>query len=99
MVLDIVYSINGVPIRITEERWEHVLEARPYMASHYDHVLDAIERPTYVLRGDGGTLKAVLTLTGRKYLCAIYREIGGTDGFMITAYVSERLDKGKIIWP
>ncbi len=99
MVLDTVSSINGVPIRVTEERWEHVVDARPYMQPYFGTVLDTIERPTYVLRGDGGTLKAVLALARKKYFCVIYREIGSTDGFMITAYISEKLDKGKIIWP
>ena len=99
MVLDTVSSINAVPIHVTEERWEHVVDTRPYMQPYYGTVLDTIERPTYVLRGDGGTLKAVMTLSKKKYLCVIYREIGSTDGFMITAYISDKLVKGKIIWP
>jgi hypothetical protein len=99
MLLDVVYSINGVPIRITDERWEHIVDVRPYMASYYDRVLDTIERPTYVLRGDAGALKAVVTLARKTYLCAVYREISSNDGFMIAAYTSDKIDKGKIIWP
>ena len=33
--MDIVISKNGVPIRLTEERWEHVTKSHDYMAPYY----------------------------------------------------------------
>ena len=40
MNLAIVYSVNGVPIRLTDERWwDHILEKRPYLSRYYDEVL------------------------------------------------------------
>jgi hypothetical protein len=29
MILDIVTSINGVPVRLNDERWEHIIEEKP----------------------------------------------------------------------
>lgn len=46
MTLDTAYSVNNVPIRLTEERWEHITDRRPYMTSYCDEMLGAIERPT-----------------------------------------------------
>ena len=43
MVLDTVSSINGVPIRVTDERWEQFVDARPYMQPYYGTLLDTIE--------------------------------------------------------
>jgi hypothetical protein len=37
--MDIVKSINGVPIRLTEERWVHIIENHDDMAGYYDEVL------------------------------------------------------------
>ena len=34
MILEMVTSINGVPIRLNEERWEHIIEEKPYMNSY-----------------------------------------------------------------
>ncbi len=45
MILDTVYSVNDVPIRLTEERWMHIVDGRPDLASYYDLILNAIERP------------------------------------------------------
>lgn len=98
MILGIVDSINGVPIRLTDERWEHILHRRPEMASLMETVLDGVENPEYILRGYRGTLTATVHLGKRSYLKVIYRELSHTDGFVITARIDRQLDKSKIVW-
>jgi hypothetical protein len=98
MLMATIDSIDGVPIRLTEERWDHIVDRHPYMSSYYEDVLDAVTDPEYILRGQGGALVAVETLGRKKYLEVTYREFGKIDGFIITAYISPKLDKGKIIW-
>ena len=98
MILDVAHSVNGVPIRLTDERWEHILHRKPELASFIETVLDAVQSPEYILRGYRGTLIAVLHLGGRSYLNVVYRELSRTDGFIITARIELQLDKSKIIW-
>ena len=86
--MDRVYSVNGVPIRLTQERWEHIVSNKPYMETYYERVLDAVERPTWVLQGYAGALAAVLTLGKQGYLHVVYRELNRTDGFIITAFIA-----------
>ena len=97
--MELAYSVNGVPIRLTNERWEHVVSNKPYMETYYERVLDAIERPTWILRGYGGALVAVLPLGRQKYLHVIYRELSREDGFIVTAFVSRKVNRSAIIWP
>ena len=54
MVLEIVYSINDVPVRLTDTQWEHIVDEHPDMSSYYNAMLDAVEQPTYILRGHRG---------------------------------------------
>jgi hypothetical protein len=98
MILAIVDSVNGVPIRLTDERWEHILYRRPEMASFIETLLDAVGDPEYILRGYKGTLIAIVHLGKRSYLNVVYRELSPADGFIITARIEPRLDKSKIIW-
>jgi len=98
MILGIADSVNGVPIRLTDERWEHILFRRPEMASFIETLLDAVGDPEYILRGYKGTLIAVVHLGERSYLNVVYRELSQTDGFVITARIERHLDKSKIIW-
>ena len=88
--MDIAYSVNGVPIRLTKERWEHIMINKAYMISYYDEVLEAIENPTWILRGYAGALVAVLSLARRNYLHVVYREVSQDDGFIITAFLSKK---------
>lgn len=97
--MDIAYSVNEVPIRLTEERWGHIVENKPYMRAYYGKVLAAIEKPTWVLRGYAGAFVAVLSLGRRQFLNVVYREISRHDGFVITAFISRKANKGNVIWP
>ena len=97
--MDIAYSVNGVPIRLTEERWAHIVYNKPYMRARYGIVLAAVEGPTWVLRGYAGALIAVLSIGRRQFLNVVYCEISRDDGFIITAFISRKINKGNVIWP
>jgi hypothetical protein len=73
--MDIVISQSGVPIRLTDERWFHIVENNDDVAGYYDEVLEAIEDPDMILRGHRGALIAVRTLGRRKHLAVIYKEL------------------------
>jgi hypothetical protein len=97
--VDRAYSVNGVPIRLTEERWEHLVSNKPYMESYYEKVLDAIERPTWAEQGYAGALVAILTLGKREYLHVVYRELSREDGFIITAFIAQKANRRNRVWP
>jgi hypothetical protein len=96
--MDFAYSINGVPIRLTFERWCHIVENHDDMASSFHDVLDTIEYPEIVVRGNRGSLKAAKSMGNRKWLVVIYREFSKNDGFAITAYFLGTKPKGNVIW-
>ncbi len=96
--MDIAKSISGVPIRLSYERWYHIVENHDELASYYFDVLETIEGPEIVVRGNRGTLKAARSLGRRRWMVVIYREVSKDDGFVITAYVLESRPKGKVVW-
>ena len=96
--MEIAYSVNGVPIRLMEERWQHIIDNKPYMMGFHDKILEAIENPTWILRGYAGSLIAVQPAGRRRYLHVIYKEVSHEDGFIITAYIARKLNRRVIIW-
>lgn len=74
-------------------------ENKPYMRAYYGKVLATVENPTWVLRGYAGALIAVFSLSRRQFLNVVYRELTQRDGFIITAFVSRRINRDHIIWP
>lgn len=96
--MDVAYSVNGVPIRLTRERWFHIVENHDELAGRYDDVLSAIEDPDLVLPGYGGALIAVRGVGRQQYLAVVYKELGSEDGFVLSAYLTRKVIRRKAIW-
>jgi hypothetical protein len=97
--MEIVPSKNGVPIRLTDERWLHIVENHDELASYHDDVLAVVEDPEWITRGLRGSLIAWRSYGRRGFLCVHYRELSGDDGFVITAYLKRRATKEPKVWP
>jgi len=95
---DFTVSIDGVPVRLTDERWVHIVENHDDLAGHYDDVLETVENPDMLLPGHGGSLLAVRSYGRRRYLVVIYRQTKTDDGFVITAFFTDSIDREKAIW-
>lgn len=96
--MDIAYSIDNVPIRLTSERWFHIVENHDEMAGHYESVLTTVEDPDFVLRGQRGSLIAVRGQGKRRYLKVIYRQLSKQDGFVITAFFASKIERTRVLW-
>ncbi len=98
--MDIVISKNDVPIRLTEERWFHIIENHDDLAGHYDDVLSVIEEPDYIIAGYKKAFIALKKMTRNKFLAVVYKEMSKEDGFVITAYFTQKikLEKEVVLW-
>ena len=96
--MHIAYSVNKVPIRLTEERWFHIVENHNDLAGWYDDVLATIENPHLILKGYKNALIAIRRLKEGYCLCVVYKEVTREDGFVITAYSTSKIKMEAIIW-
>lgn len=100
--MDIAYSTNGIPIRLTHERWNHIVENHNDMAGYYYDVLESVANPAWVAEGDGDELWAIKPISERRAFLVIYKESGErNDGFIITAFITgkiKKLLKRRILW-
>jgi hypothetical protein len=80
-----VFSRNGVPIRLSDERWAHITEEHCELAGLRLEVMESIAQPERVLAGGAGELLAVREMEPGKWMAAVYREFKD-DGFVITAF-------------
>ena len=96
--MDIAISVEGVPIRLTHERWFHIVENHDDMSGYYEDVLGLVENPDFILRGYQGSLVAARHYGRQRYLMVVYRQVSLEDGFIITAYFTRKVDRRKAIW-
>ena len=69
--MDIAYSVNNVPIRMTAERWLHIVETHDDLAGYYEDILNVIENPDIVVTGYRGSLIAFKGYGKKKYLSVL----------------------------
>ena len=50
----IARSVDGVPVRLTQERWNHICRRHPEVAGRLDTVVETLQGPETILEGDFG---------------------------------------------
>lgn len=102
--MQIIKSHSGIPIRLENERWQHIIRGHPEMIDQAEKVLQTLSKPDRIQKGDSGELLALrryekTPVTTDKLLVVAYRETSPDDGFIITAYFSSRLStRRETLW-
>jgi hypothetical protein len=100
-MVDVVQSRMGVPIRLTDERWAHIVDNHDELAGLRGEVLRTVENPGRIVAGGAGELLGTREYQPGKWLVVAYREFNG-DGFIITAFLTSRmgsLERRTQLWP
>src|SRR5688500_14502777 len=95
------YSKNGVPIRLTDERWAHITEEHSELVGLRLEIVATVANPTAIFAGNRGELLAIREVEPEKYLVVVYREFQ-QDGFIITAFLTRKgqaLRRRQQLWP
>ena len=86
-------SVNGIPIRLTEERWYHITKHHPELKGIRPLVLRTISFPQLLFySASTSDLAAVAELPELAQLrlapnlVVHYKEISNRDGFIVTAF-------------
>lgn len=101
--MKIVHDCFGRSVRLTDERIAHILQHQEMadMEAEIDRVLQTPSE-VRISRSDG-TVQLFYeyyakTRVGGKWLCVVVK-YASVDGFVVTAYLTDRLKTGETIWP
>ena len=100
-MIEKVLSKNNVSIRLTDERWTHIVEEHCELAGMRLEVVETVSCPLRILAGGDNELLAVREVSPGKNLVVVYREFED-DGFIITAFITSKtksLNRRNQIWP
>jgi hypothetical protein len=99
----ILPDVQGMPVRLTDERLAHILE-HPEMADRGPTIAETLRQPDHIM-GSLADPQARLyyrfytgTLVGDKYVCVVVKLVG-EDAFVLTAYLTDSVKRGRRIWP
>ena len=97
---DVTRSVFGTPIRLTDERWAHIISGHPELTGLRAMVLETLGQPAEVRAGSGGEFLAISRMVDGRSLVVVYRELTG-DGFVVTALLTRRtaaLGRRRLVW-
>jgi hypothetical protein len=98
----ITSSPFGSIIRLTEERWEHIVGRHPELAGMRMAVVMTVAAPQAVVQGGAGDRLAVRDTGTGTWLVVAYKETPPQDGFVITAFLTSRIIRilrRPTLWP
>ena len=100
--MKIFRDYKGKNVRLTEERWKHILE-HPEMKGMAQYIKETLLEPQRVVQSVSDKDASLYyrfyigTKVGNKYLCVVVKMIK-QDAFVLTAYLTDSIKKGEIIW-
>lgn len=93
-----VVSKLGRLIRVTKRHWEHVEAKHESVSGLEERVKEALRNPIYVrLSKEDKDVYLYYAPCGNYYICVVCRHLNG-DGFIITAYLTDRVKKGVTVY-
>ncbi len=96
-------DFEGKTIRLTTERFAHIRE-HPEMRGLVKQIKETLTRPLKVVQSSSDSEVRLYyrfyfsTKVGDKYLCVVVK-LRGDDAFVLTAYLTDTLKKGVMVWP
>lgn len=98
----ILYDHRGMPIRLTDERLAHILD-HPEMTGMEAAIDETLLEPEIVIQSQSDDQARIYyrsyssTPVGEKLLCVVVK-IAREDAFVLTAYLTDKLKRGEILW-
>ena len=96
-------DIHERQIRLTEERQEHIEVDHPEMSGQIDRIRETLLDPDVIVRSQTDPEVELFyrhydtTPVTEKYLCVVVK-VSTEDIFIITAYFTDKIKKGEILW-
>jgi hypothetical protein len=101
--MKIFKDYRGRSFRLTDERLEHFENHHPEMAAQLNRISETLKAPDKIIQSK--TDKTVelfynhykITPVSEKMLCVVVKT-SRDDNFVITAYYTDTIKRGKILW-
>ncbi|OGG50052.1 MAG: hypothetical protein A3F84_24500 [Candidatus Handelsmanbacteria bacterium RIFCSPLOWO2_12_FULL_64_10] len=88
----------GFTVRTSQRYWQGIVAKHPDLTDRLEEVKQALISPMEVHRSsrDAGVL--LFYAENEHWVVAVVRRLNG-DGFLVTAYRTDSIKEGEIIWP
>lgn len=103
MVQDIHFQVktpNGILIHTTKDYWQRIITTKhPSIAKYESQVKGTLEEPAEIRRSaQDPRVHLYYKSIGKLYVCVVTDHVTGKEGYIITAYLTDRIKEGEQIY-
>jgi hypothetical protein len=90
----------GYRVTLTRDRWRMIIRFKhPALAGHEQDVQECLEAPRVVRESvTDANVHLYYTASGRAYVCVVVAPTESDDRFVVTAYFTKEIKKGRELW-
>ncbi len=91
----------GFRVRVTRAYWELIITVKhPIMAGRENDVKDTLQNPSEIRQSKSDLTVFLFYRPERigRWVCAVAKRLED-DGFLITAYPTDAIKEGELVWP
>ena len=90
----------GYRVRLTRDRWRQIIRFKhPALKGHEKQVRECLAKPAIVRESaKEPEVHLYYNEAHNVYLCVVTAPSDGDDRFVVTAYYTKNIKKGKILW-
>jgi len=94
-----VVSVLGKKIRTTKEHWKLISEIKhPIIKEHEKEVKETLAEPDEIRQSRKDLSVFLYYRKSEKYFVCVLVKHLNSEGFIITAYLADKIKKGNTIW-
>lgn len=95
-----VKTPHGVLIRTTKEYWQKIITTKhPSIAKYEDKVKETLKDPDEIWRSkQDEEVYLYYKNIGKLYVCVIIDQVMINEGYIVTAYLTDRIKEGEQIY-
>lgn len=96
-------DIYNRKIRLTDERFAHIEDDHPEMIGQAEKITETLLQPDVIIKSRADSdvelfyRYYLITPVAEKYMCIVVKK-GIDDIFIITAYFTDAVKKGEVLW-
>ena len=91
----------GFHVRVTRSYWELIISVKhPVMTGRENDVKDTLQNPNEIRQSKSDPAVYLFYKPERlgRWVCAVAKRLEG-EGFLITAYPTDAIKEGEVVWP
>lgn len=85
-------------VHTTTEYWHKLIFKHPELETRLDDLIETLNNPDEIRKSKREDLIFLFySESGKYWLCVVTKKVG-LEGFLVTAYITDRMKEGETIW-